>query len=122
VWVVPARRLCRIGVFAPELRGVSRDQARLVCPHCQAQLDVRVEVKAAVVSPLQLHFDNTAAFEQWLRASGLTLDEFETLPVYEWYREELEPFVRASRETRIGPVPQPRDAPPHPQEVVAAAS
>ena len=76
------------------------DQARLVCPHCQAELDVGVEVKAAVVSPLRLRFDSTAAFEQWLRASGLTLDEFETLPVYEWHREELEPLVRASREAR----------------------
>jgi hypothetical protein len=69
-------------------------------------LEVRVEVKAAIVSPLRLRFDNRAKFEEWLHASGLTLDEFETLPVYEWYREELEPLVRASREARIGAAPQ----------------
>ena len=93
-----------------------------MCPHCQAELEVRIDVKTAVVSPLRLRFDSRAAFEQWLRASGLTLDEFETLPVYEWYREELEPFVRASREARVGAAPQPLEAPPHPQRVVAAAS
>jgi hypothetical protein len=68
-------------------------------------LEVRVEVKAAVVSPLRLRFDSRAGFEEWLRASSLTLDEFETLPVYEWHREELEPLVRASREARIGVAP-----------------
>jgi hypothetical protein len=69
-------------------------------------LEVRVEVKTAVVSPLRLSFDSRAAFEQWLRASGLTLDEFETLPVYEWHREELEPLVRASRGVRGEAAPQ----------------
>jgi hypothetical protein len=69
-------------------------------------LEVRVDVKTAVVSPLRLRFDSRAAFEQWLRASGLTLDEFETLPVYEWYREELEPLVRASRDARDGAATQ----------------
>ncbi len=82
------------------------DQVSLVCPHCQADLEVRVEVKAAIVSPLRLRFDSRAEFEEWLHASGLTLEEFETLPVYEWYRKELEPLVRASREARIGAAPQ----------------
>jgi hypothetical protein len=41
-----------------------------------------------------------------LRASALTLEEFETLPVYEWYREQLEPLVRASREARVGVAPR----------------
>ena len=82
------------------------DQVSLVCPHCQAELEVHVEVKAAVVPPLRLRFDSRAAFEEWLRVSGLTLDEFETLPVYEWHRDELEPLVRASREARIGAAPR----------------
>jgi hypothetical protein len=69
-------------------------------------LDVRVEVKAAVVPPLRLRFNSRAEFEEWLRASGLTLDEFETLPVYEWYREELEPLVRTTREARGGAAPR----------------
>jgi hypothetical protein len=97
----------------PKERGVSSDQVSLVCPHCQAELDVRVKVKAAVVSPLRLHFDSGEAFEQWLQASGLTLDEFETLPIYEWYREELEPLVRASREARPVAAPGPTKAPRH---------
>ena len=90
----------------PEQQAVTPDQVSLVCPHCQAELQVRVEVKAAVVSPLRLCFDNTAEFEEWLRASALTLEEFETLPVYEWYREQLEPLVRASREARVGVAPR----------------
>ncbi|MGZ6662522.1 MAG: hypothetical protein ACXVHQ_37085 [Solirubrobacteraceae bacterium] len=85
---------------------MSRDQVSLVCPHCQAELEVRVEVEAAVVSPLRLRFESRAEFEEWLCASGLTLDEFETLPVYQWYPEELEPLVRASREARIAAAPQ----------------
>ena len=84
---------------------MTRDQVSLVCPHCQAELEVRVEVEAAVVSPLRLRFDSRAQFEEWLCASGLTLDEFETLPVYEWHREELEPLVQASREARIAAAP-----------------
>ena len=86
--------------MCPNSAGVTGDQVSLVCPNCQAELDVRVEVKAAVVSSLRLRFETRTAFEEWLRASGLSLDEFETLPVYEWYREELEPLVRASRDAR----------------------
>ena len=63
-------------------------------------------LKADVAPPLRLRFEDTAEFEEWLRASGLTLDEFETLPAYEWYREELEPFVQASRASRNAAKPQ----------------
>jgi hypothetical protein len=76
------------------------DRVSLVCPHCHAELDVRVEVKAAAVPSLGLHFDGRAEFEEWLRASRLTLDEFETLPVFGWHAEELEPLVQASRAAR----------------------
>jgi hypothetical protein len=83
-------------------------------------LEVRVEVKASVVSPLRLHFDSGVAFEQWLQASGLTLDEFETLPIYDWYREELEPLVRASREARPAlTAPGPPEAPRHRSRLLA---
>jgi Zn-finger nucleic acid-binding protein len=90
----------------PNSAGVTDEQISLVCPHCQAELAVRVEVKADVAPPLRLRFEDRAEFEEWLRASGLTLDEFETLPVYEWYREELEPLVRASRASRNAATPQ----------------
>jgi hypothetical protein len=83
----------------------SDQQVSLRCPHCQAELEIRVEVKAAVIPTLRLHFDSRTEFEQWLRASMLTLDEFEALPVYEWHREELEPLVRATREARVGATP-----------------
>ena len=90
----------------PNSVGVTGEQISLVCPHCQAELAVRVEVKADVAPPLRLRFEDAAEFDEWLRASGMTLDEFETLPVFEWYREELEPFARASRESRNAAKPR----------------
>ena len=95
----------------PNCAGVTGDRVSLACPHCRAELDVRVEVKAAVVSPLRLRFESRTAFERWLRASGMSLDEFETLPVYQWYRDELEPFVRAARDARDVATPQTAQGP-----------
>jgi hypothetical protein len=70
----------------------------VICLHCEAHLDVRVEVQAAVVPPLKLHFPSPDALAEWLRASGFTLPEFERLPLYNWYRDEFEPLVDALRE------------------------
>jgi len=70
----------------------------VICPQCEAQLQVRVEVQAAAVPPLKLHLRSPDALAEWLRASGFTLQEFERLPVYNWYHDEFEPLVDALRE------------------------
>jgi hypothetical protein len=41
----------------------------------------------------------------------MSLDEFETLPVYQWYRDELEPLVRAARDARDVATPQTAQGP-----------
>jgi hypothetical protein len=77
---------------------MDRVTVSVVCPHCEAGLDVRVELRAAVVPPLKLHFRSPDELTRWLRASRLTLQEFERLPVYEWYRDEFEPLLDALRQ------------------------
>jgi hypothetical protein len=77
---------------------MARATVSVICLHCEAQLDVRVEVQAAVVPPLKLHFPSPDALADWLRASGFTLPEFERMPLYSWYRDEFEPLVNALRE------------------------
>ena len=77
---------------------MARPNVSIACPYCEAQLDIRVEVQAAAVPPLKLHFPSPDTLADWLRASGLTLREFECLPVYDWYRDEFEPLVAALRE------------------------
>lgn len=68
------------------------------CPNCEEQLVVRVKVQTEVVPPLKLHFASSEAFADWLRASNFTLAEFERLPLYNWYRDEFEPFVNVLRQ------------------------
>jgi hypothetical protein len=65
------------------------------CPHCEAEIEVRIETQAAVAPPLKLSFSSVAEFSQWLKASRLSVDEFRQLPVYEWHRDQLEPLARA---------------------------
>jgi len=67
----------------------------VTCPHCEAEIEVRIETQAAVVPPLKLSFASVAEFSQWLKASRLSVDEFRQLPVYEWHRDQLEPLARA---------------------------
>jgi hypothetical protein len=67
----------------------------VTCPHCEAEIEVRFEIRAAVAPPLKLSFGSVAEFAQWLKASRLSVDEFRKLPVYEWHRDQLEPLVRA---------------------------
>jgi hypothetical protein len=68
---------------------------RATCPHCDAEIEVRIETQAAVVPPLRLAFATVEEFAQWLRASRISVDEFRRLPVYEWHRDQLEPLTRA---------------------------
>ncbi len=77
---------------------MARSAVSVICPQCETPLEVRVEVQAAVVPPLKLHFPSPDALADWLRASGFTLPEFERLPLYNWYRDEFEPLVDALRE------------------------
>jgi uncharacterized protein YfaT (DUF1175 family) len=67
----------------------------VTCPHCGAEIDVRIETQATVVPSLKLAFASVAEFAQWLKASRLSVDEFRQLPVYQWHRDQLEPLVRA---------------------------
>jgi hypothetical protein len=67
----------------------------VTCPHCEAEIDVRIETQATVVPSLKLAFASVAEFAQWLKASRLSVDEFRQLPVYQWHRDRLEPLVSA---------------------------
>ena len=67
----------------------------VTCPHCEGEIEVRIETQAAVAPPLKLSFSGVAEFAQWLKASRLSVDEFRQLPVYEWHRDQLEPLARA---------------------------
>jgi hypothetical protein len=68
------------------------------CPHCEAEIEIRMETQAAVVLPLKLPFATEEEFAQWLQASRLSIDEFKRLPFYEWHRDQLEPLMRAVAE------------------------
>jgi hypothetical protein len=67
----------------------------VACPHCEAEIEVRIETQAAVAPPLKLSFSSVAEFAQWLKASRLSVDEFRQLPVYDWHCDQLEPLARA---------------------------
>jgi hypothetical protein len=68
---------------------------RATCPHCDGEIDVRVETHAAVAPPMQLSFATADEFAQWLKASRLSFEEFKRLPLYEWHRDQLEPLTSA---------------------------
>jgi hypothetical protein len=67
----------------------------VICPHCEAEIEVRIETQAAVAPPLRLPFATEEEFAQWLKASRFSVDEFKRLPFYEWHRDQLEPLTRA---------------------------
>jgi acetylornithine deacetylase/succinyl-diaminopimelate desuccinylase-like protein len=67
----------------------------VICPHCEAEIDVRIETEAAVAPPLRLPFATKDEFAQWLKASRLSVEEFKRLPAYEWHRDQLEPLMKA---------------------------
>ena len=70
----------------------------VACPHCEAEIEVRIETQAAVAPPLKLAFATKEEFARWLKASRLSVDEFRQLPVYEWHRDQLEPLTKAVAE------------------------
>jgi hypothetical protein len=67
----------------------------VTCPHCEAEVEVRIETQAALAPPLRLPFATEEEFAQWLKASQFSVDEFRRLPFYEWHRDQLEPLTRA---------------------------
>jgi hypothetical protein len=74
---------------------MAETKMNVTCPHCEAEIEVRIEMQAAVAPPLNLPFATEEEFEEWLKASRLTIDEFKRLPIYEWHRDQLEPLTRA---------------------------
>ena len=73
-----------------EMRPMARTTIALTCPHCEAEIDVRIETEAALAPPLKLSFAIAEEFARWLEASRLSVDEFKQLPFYEWHRDQLE--------------------------------
>jgi hypothetical protein len=76
-------------------RSMARTTIALTCPHCEAEIEVRIETEAALAPPLKLPFTTAEEFARWLKASRLSVDEFKRLPFYEWHRDQLEPLTRA---------------------------
>jgi hypothetical protein len=74
---------------------MARTTMTVTCPHCEAEIEVRIETQAAVAPPLRLPFATEEEFAQWLKASRFSVDEFRRLPFYEWHRDQLEPLTRA---------------------------
>jgi hypothetical protein len=64
------------------------------CPHCDAEIEVRIETEAEVAPPFKPSFGTQKEFAAWLKASRLSVDEFRRLPFYEWHRDQLEPLTR----------------------------
>ena len=73
---------------------MTRTTMTVTCPHCEAEIEVRIQTQVA--PPLRLPFATEEEFAQWLRASRLSVDEFRRLPFYEWHRDQLEPLTRAA--------------------------
>lgn len=67
----------------------------VTCPHCEEEIEVRLETEAAVAPLVKLPFGTPDEFSHWLAASALSVEEFQRLPVYESHRDQLEPLVRA---------------------------
>jgi hypothetical protein len=67
----------------------------VTCPHCEAEIEVQLQAHAAVAPPAKLPFASADEFALWLKASALSVEEFQRLPVYEWHRDQLEPLVKA---------------------------
>ena len=67
----------------------------VTCPHCEEELEVRIETEASVAPRVKLPFATPDEFSHWLAASALSVEEFQRLPVYESHRDQLEPLVRA---------------------------
>jgi hypothetical protein len=66
----------------------------VTCPHCDEEIEVRVETQVAVAPLVHLPFATADEFALWLEASALSVEEFQRLPVYESHRDQLEPLVK----------------------------
>jgi hypothetical protein len=90
-----------VGSVQPPDQWASRNVAvasttvALTCPHCEEEIEVRIESEAVVTPTMKLPFATVEEFSIWLRASALSVEEFQRLPVYESHRAQLEPLVRA---------------------------
>lgn len=67
----------------------------VTCPHCEEEIEVRIETQAAVAPLVKFPFATAQEFSVWLSASALSVEEFQRLPVYESHRDQLEPLVKA---------------------------
>jgi hypothetical protein len=74
---------------------MTRTTTTVSCPHCEAEIEVRIETQAALAPSLKLPFSTPDEFTRWLKASRISIDEFKRLPLYQWHHDQLEPFIRA---------------------------
>jgi hypothetical protein len=72
--------------------GLGDDDRHL--PHCEAEIEVRLEAQAALAPPLRLAFASVPAFALWLKASRLSVDD-SAVAGLRVDRDQLEPLVRA---------------------------
>jgi hypothetical protein len=69
--------------------GLGDDDRHL--PHCEAEIEVRLETQAAVAPPLRLAFASVPAFALWLKASRLSVDD-SAVAGLRVDRDQLEPW------------------------------
>jgi hypothetical protein len=67
----------------------------LNCPHCDAEIEVLVQADVQLVPPLRLHFATADELAAWLKASNLSVEEFERLPAYRLHRDHFEPLLKS---------------------------
>jgi hypothetical protein len=65
-------------------------------------MDRAVRVEATAVAPSRPHFEDADGLVAWLRASRLTIEEFQRLPFYAWHEDDLAPLVREVTERQSG--------------------
>jgi hypothetical protein len=67
----------------------------LNCPHCDAEIEVLVQADVQLAPPLTLHFDTADELGAWLKASNLSVEEFERLPAYRLHRDLFAPLLQS---------------------------
>jgi hypothetical protein len=97
-------RAVAAGAGAPRTNEIGMRSTMLAvkCPHCQEEIELQVQLEAAAVPPLSMRFATAERFESWLKASGLSVEAFEQLPVYQWHRDEFDPLLQALGHRRAG--------------------
>jgi hypothetical protein len=84
-----------VGGAHPEEFSAAPATVAVTCPHCDEEIEVRIETQATVAPLVKFPFATPQEFSVWLRASALSVEEFQRLPVYESHRDQLEPLVKA---------------------------